>query len=214
MNIKNNIIKHNLKNVIFVCGTACGGKTTMARLIAEKYNYYLYDMDKMYAQHRSIADEFNQPNMCYHLKDFHKQYTRNPQEMALWNMSSLREQTEMVLIDLMALSKNQKVVADVLYSPAYTSEILDYNQIAFLVVDKKVIRKTYFNRPEKRGFYEFVKKQELSELYFDNIFKGLELTNELEQAKMKESGFFVYERQKNDTYESVLDILEKHYDLK
>lgn len=213
MNFKNNIIKHNLKNVIFVSGTACGGKTTMARLIAEKYNYYLYDLDKMYETHRKIADEINQPQMCCHLKDFHKQYTRSPQEMALWNMSSLEEQTEMALIDLMTLSRHQKVVADVLYSPAYTREILDYNQIAFLVVDKSVIRKTYFNRPEKRGFNEFVKKQKLSDAYFENIFRGLELTNELEQEKMKQSGFFVYERQENDTYESVLQILENHYNF-
>lgn len=213
MEIKNNIIKHNLKNVIFVCGTACGGKTTMAKLIAEKHNLYLYDMDKMYEHHRKIADEANQPQMCYHMKDFHKQYTRSPQEMALWNMSSLQEQTEMVLIDLMTLSHNQTVVADVLYSPAYTKEILDYNQIVFLVVDKSIIRKTYFNRPEKRGFYEFVKKQKLSETYFENIFNGLELTNELEQDKMKKSGFFVYERKESDTQESVLKTLEKHFGL-
>lgn len=42
MNIQNNIIKYNLKNVLFISGTACGGKTTMAKLIAEKHNLYLY----------------------------------------------------------------------------------------------------------------------------------------------------------------------------
>lgn len=213
MNFKNNIIKHNLRNVIFVCGTACGGKTTMARLLAEKYNFYLYDMDKMYEQHRKIADEVNQPQMCYHLQNFHKQYTRTPQEMALWNMSSLAEQTEMVLLDLMTISRNQRVVADVLYSSAYTREILDYNQIVFLVVEKNIIRKTYFNRPEKMGFYEFVKKQKFSDMYFENIFKGLEYTNELEQEKMKQSGFFVYERKQSDTQESVLKILTNHFGL-
>ena len=35
MKIANNIIKEHLKNVYFLCGGAYGGKTTMARLLAE-----------------------------------------------------------------------------------------------------------------------------------------------------------------------------------
>lgn len=213
MNIQDNIIKHHLKNVIFICGTACGGKTTMARLLAEKHKLYLYDMDKMYENHREIANGKFQPDMCYHMKDFHEQWTRPAKEQARWNMSSLREQTEMALVDLMILSRSQKVVADVLYSPIYTKEILDYHQLVFLTVDKSVIRKVYFNRPEKRGFYDFVAKQELSNLYFENIFQGLELTNELEQIQMNESGLFLYERKPADTLESVLRLLEEHFNL-
>ena len=213
MNIQDNIIKYNLKNVLFISGTACGGKTTMAKLIAEKHNLYLYDMDKMYENHRKIAVESYQPDMCYHMSDFHEQWMRPTEEQARWNMNTLKEQTEMVIIDLITLSKNHKIVADVLYSPIYTKEILDFNQIAFLTVNKKAIRESYFNRPEKIGFYEFVKKQTLADIYFDNIFKSLELTNEMEQEKMKKSGFFIYERQKEDTKESVLQILEKHFCL-
>ncbi len=52
MKIEDNIIKHNLKNVLFICGTACAGKTTMSKLLAEKYNFYLYDMDKQYTEHK------------------------------------------------------------------------------------------------------------------------------------------------------------------
>ncbi|WMJ23818.1 AAA family ATPase [Paludicola sp. MB14-C6] len=213
MIIQDNIIKYNLKNVIFVCGTACGGKTTMSKLLAEKHNLYLYDMDKMYEYHREVANEKYQPDMCYHMKDFYQQWTRSAEEQARWNMNSLREQTEMVLIDLMTLSRNQRVIADVLYSPIYTTKILDYNQLVFLTVNKSIIRDVYFNRPEKRDFFEFVAKQELSHLYFENLFKGLELTNELEQKQMKASGLFVYERKATDTQESVLHLLEEHFHL-
>jgi hypothetical protein len=213
MEIQNNIVKYNLKNVLFICGTACGGKTTMSKLLSEKHDLYLYDMDKMYDQHRAIADEKHQPDTCYHMKDFHEQWTRPVEEQARWNINSIKEQTEMVLLDLMKLSQNQKVVADVLYSPVYTQEIIDYNQIIFLTVDKKEIRNCYFNRPEKRDFYEFVKSKSLANIYFENIFQGLELTNELEQQLMKQSGFFVYERKKKDTKAELLKIIEKHFRL-
>lgn len=214
MEIQNNIIKYNLKNVLFICGTACGGKTTMSKLLAEKYGFYLYDMDKMYDRHRAVAKEHFQPDMCYHMKDFHQQWTRPTEEQAKWNMNSIKEQSEMVLVDLMRISENQKVVADVLYSPVYTQEILDYNQIVFLTVNKSVLAAQYFNRPEKRGFYEFVKKQPLADVYFRNIIKGLELTNDLEQEMMRQSGFKIIERKPEHTKESLLQEVELHFGLR
>jgi dephospho-CoA kinase len=148
MNIENNIIKHNLKNVYFICGTACGGKTTMSKMLAEKYGFYLYDMDKHYSEHRPIAQEEYQPDMCYHGKNFHEQWMRPIEEQARWNINSLKEQSEMVLIDLMKLSENQKVVADVLFTTDYLEGIVDYNQIVFLTADKQLIREIYFNGTE------------------------------------------------------------------
>lgn len=213
MEIQNNVIKYNLKNVLFVCGTACGGKTTMAKLLADKYGLYLYDMDKMYDDHRAIAEEQYQPDTCYHMKDFHEQWMRPVEEQARWNMNSIKEQTDMVLIDLMNISRNQKVVADVLYSPVYTKEILDYNQIVFLTVDKAVLRSQYFNRPEKRDFYEFVNEQPLKDTYFNNIIKGLELTNDLEQQMMRQSGLKIIERKENGTKEDLLKEIEAHFGL-
>lgn len=213
MEIQNNIIKYNLKNVLFVCGTACGGKTTMSKLLADKYGFYLYDMDRMYDKHRAIAQEQYQPDTYYHMQNFHEQWMRPVEEQARWNMSIIKEQSEMVLIDLMNISRNQTVVADVLYSSVYTKEIIDYNQIVFLTVDKVVLSSQYFNRPEKRDFYEFVKVQPLADVYFKNIIKGLELTNDLEQQMMRESGLRIIERKQNETKESLLKELEAHFGL-
>ena len=213
MEIQNNTIKYNLKNVLFISGNACAGKTTMSKLLAEKHGFLLYDMDKEYEAHRLIADTEHQPNTCYHLTDFHEQYTRPVEEQARWNLNSIKEQSEMVLLDLIRLSQNQTVVADVLYSPLYTKEIIDYNHIVFLTVDKKELRQGYFNRPEKRDFFEFVKKQELANVYFDNIIRGLELTNEAEQHLMRQSGFKIIERTQTDTKECMLRKIEAHFKL-
>ena len=213
MNIQDNIIKHHLKNVYFICGTACGGKTTISKLLAEKYGFYLYDMDKEYDKHRAIAEAQFQPDTCYHMKNFHEQWTRSAQESARWNINCIREQSEMVLIDLLNLSQQQTVVADVLYSSLYSKDVIDDNRIVFLTVNKAALREQYFNRPEKRSFYEFVKAQPLADLYFENILKGLELTNDLEQKMMKESGFKIIERTKNHTPESLLKEVEEHFGL-
>lgn len=41
MNIANNIIREHKKNVYFLCGGAYGGKTTMAKLLEEKYGFIM-----------------------------------------------------------------------------------------------------------------------------------------------------------------------------
>ena len=76
MNIQDNVIRNALKNVYFVCGNACAGKSTIARMIADKHGFELYDMDAQYERHRAIALPEYQPNMCYHMRDFHEQWTR------------------------------------------------------------------------------------------------------------------------------------------
>ena len=213
MKIENNILKSALKNVYFVCGNACGGKTTISRLLAEKHGLLLYDMDERYPEHRAIADEAHQPEMCYHMKDHHAQWTRPIAEQVRWSAESLNEQTEMVLVDLIRLSQDRKVVADVLYSPVYTPELLDPRQIVFLTVDTPLIRKCYFERPEKSGFKDFVARQPLADVYFENIFLSLELANRLARESMQKSGFLTLERTENSTVESTLAAVEAHFGL-
>ena len=100
-----------------------------------------------------------------------------------------------------------------IYHLHVTRELVDEKQLVFLTVDKSVLRTQYFNRPEKQAFYQFVKAQPLADVYFDNILSGLELTNELEQEAMRQSGLKIIKRQPDDTRESLLCKVELHFGL-
>lgn len=52
---ENNILRHHLKNVYWIGGTTCGGKTT-----AEKHNYCHYDADTMFNEFRKLATSGHQ----------------------------------------------------------------------------------------------------------------------------------------------------------
>ncbi len=43
MNIAENILKNSLKNVYFLAGTDCGGKTTMANELSKKYGFIYFN---------------------------------------------------------------------------------------------------------------------------------------------------------------------------
>ena len=57
MIFQNNIIKEYLKNVYFITGTPCGGKTTISRTLAKKYNLLVYDVDERFERNENSTIE-------------------------------------------------------------------------------------------------------------------------------------------------------------
>ena len=53
----------------------------------------------------------------------------------------------------------------------------------------------------------------MKDTYFENIFQALELTNDIEQIAMRDSGFLILERKAGSTKEDMLTRLEKHFGL-
>ena len=46
MIFQDNVMKEYLKNVYFIAGTPCGGKTTISCALAKKYGFEIYDIDE------------------------------------------------------------------------------------------------------------------------------------------------------------------------
>lgn len=63
MYIANNVISNALKNVYWVLGGACGGKTTAARILSEKYGMIHYNADDKMWSHKQMANYSEQPAM-------------------------------------------------------------------------------------------------------------------------------------------------------
>jgi len=76
MNIADNILKHHLKNVLFVSGTAYGGKTTMTKLIEGKYGFLRYRESTKFNEHLAYANKHYQPAMCYERGDWQRFFNR------------------------------------------------------------------------------------------------------------------------------------------
>ena len=57
MIFQDNIIKQYLKNVYFIAGTPCGGKTTVSRALAKKYGIMVYDIDERFDEIVKYEDE-------------------------------------------------------------------------------------------------------------------------------------------------------------
>lgn len=84
MIFQDNIIKEYLKNVYFITGTPCGGKTTVSRALGQKYGISVYDIDERFQAHREMSDVKMQPNMNKEFRNADEFFGRSKEEYKQW----------------------------------------------------------------------------------------------------------------------------------
>ncbi len=80
MQIGETIIKHYLKNVLFINGTAYAGKSTMAAMLAERYGLVHCGENYHGPVAKQVATPDKYPNLCYFrtMKDWQEFINRPP----------------------------------------------------------------------------------------------------------------------------------------
>lgn len=65
MKIENNILKHYLKNVYFITGTAYAGKSTTVKMLSERYDMIFCGENYHSKVSDTVADPAHQPDISY-----------------------------------------------------------------------------------------------------------------------------------------------------
>jgi len=221
MNIANNILKHSLKNVYFLVGTACGGKTTMARELSKKHGFIHYN-DNWNEAHfkvwQSIINEKYQPHSANRKEiDWEIYFSRSVEEFLADKNDNhgSAEYLEFSIIELIKLSQNNKVVADVWIEDLdFLTEISDYGRIACLIAPGELIIRDYYKRDDHKDFTDCIKSLKNPESKFETqneLFRigAKEFLNNAEKRNL-----FVIKRTEDSTVENTLAQLEQHFGLK
>jgi len=221
MNIENNILKHSLQNVYFMLGTACGGKTTMSRELSKKYGFIHFNdnwNEDNFKVWQSIIDEKYQPNAFKRKdkNDWEEYFSRSVEEFLADknDVHGANEYVEFCIIELIKLSQNNKVIADVWIEDwDLMTEISEYNRIVCLLAPGELIIRDYYQREDHIGFTNCIKSLKDPEKKFETqneLFK----IGAIEMAeKAKKYNFFSIMRNKESTVEGTLKILEEHFNL-
>ena len=224
MNIAENILKHSLQNVYFLTGTACGGKTTMARELSKKYRFIHFN-DNWHEDNvkvwESIIDKKYQPSSVkgQGVTDWEAYFSRSLDEFLAdeENDNEVREQLEFSIIEIIKLAQNNKVVADIWFDSdddkRLLTEISNYNRIACLLAPAELAIRDYYDRPDHSEIAERIKTLKNPEKIFEKENEDLRM-HVKEEAEMAEKyGFFTIMRTEESTIENTLKILEKHFGL-
>lgn len=213
MEIADNIIKESLKNVYWIGGTACGGKTTMARSLSKKYNMEHYNVDEMYDYYRSIANVEEQPGLCKKFKDANEYFSR-PQEEYVEYLNQLnRESFGMIIVDLIKSLSNKSIIVEGHYPPEAISNISTYNKIAFLYADEDIIRSDYMTRKDKRDMLDYINTTSDSDHVINHVLDVVVGCSKIQVEMGKQFDIKFFKRDKNTTVEDRLNELETHFGL-
>jgi len=213
MIFQDNVIKEYLKNVYFITGTPCGGKTTVSRELAKRHNLLVYDIDEQFAHHKKISDSAFQPSMNRTFKDADEFFGRTAEEYKKWLTDSLREQMDFVILDLIRLSQNQIVLCDCHLTIEEAEKFTEASRIVFLIKEPSNLVDDYCNRPDHQGFSGFINSASDAERAKAVCNATLKSLNEKGYKEIKESDYYWIERTSKSTVDETVRKVERHFGL-
>ena len=220
MKIENNILKHYLKNVYFITGTAYAGKSTTVKMLAERYGMVCCGENYHMEAANEVATPKTHPDICYNrlLTDWKEFVTRSPEEYERWIYAVGREAAEFEVAELISVSKDKKVIADTNIPLDILKEISEYSRVAVMLCPQSMSVERFFNRddPEKQFLLNVIDSCDDPIAVMDNYRQGLARINSKEHYdEYANSGFFTVVREDNgvDTREEVCRRIANHFGL-
>jgi adenylate kinase family enzyme len=135
-------------NILFVLGSPCSGKSTISKLLAEKYNMYYFSGDnKRFEYYRDAKIDLH-PYMTKNGANF---FDWSLEEMIDWERGVIAEQTPYILQDLNEYANsNRWVLYEGMLDMDYVKDIIPKDRVVFLKVDKKISEDTFFEREDHK----------------------------------------------------------------
>ena len=211
MIFQDNVIKEYLKNVYFITGTPCGGKTTISRELSKKHGFGVYDVDEQFENHRKISNAIFQPAMNKVFKDADAFFGRTVEEYKKWLIDNTREQLDFVLLDLIRLSQSQTVLCDCHLTLDEAEKITEPSRIVFLIKEPSKLIDDYCNRSNHQGFNDFIHSASDIEKAKETCNETLKSINENRYNAIKGSSYYWVERTINSTVLDTVKEVERYF---
>lgn len=211
MVLQDNTLKQYLKNVYFITGTPCGGKTTVSRALAKQYGITVYDVDEQFPAHQMMSDAAWQPSMNQDFRNADEFFGRSVDEYGKWLLTNTREQLDFVILDLIRLSWNQLVLCDCHLTLEQAAQLSDISHVAFMLKKPKNLVEEYCNRPDHQGFSDFIHSATDFERAKNTCNETLKSLNMKHYEEVKESAFFWLERDNGRSVEETVALVAKHF---
>ncbi|HVT59840.1 MAG TPA: hypothetical protein VHR45_15745 [Thermoanaerobaculia bacterium] len=106
-------LRQRLAHVLWLGGSACAGKTTVARLLAARYGLAAYHCDDAFTRHRARTTPARHPDFCRVGDLSFEEMWRVPlADQVVDLLAFYREQLELLIEDLLALPAGAPLLAE------------------------------------------------------------------------------------------------------
>lgn len=205
-------------NVYFINGTAYAGKSTMVKLLAEKYDGIACGEN----YHDELIDDLDSgefPGLTYtrDLQNWSDFIRRTPEEYEAWIKQTTKECTILELKILEKLSGQGKpIFVDTNIPVEVLAEISDKEHVLIMLAEPEISVKRFFERPdrEKQFLYQLLLKEENPADAIENFRECLKRVNSREiYNSFLNSGFNVILRDEKRTVEDTFLLVKEAFKL-
>ncbi|MBQ6887356.1 MAG: hypothetical protein IJN54_07605 [Lachnospiraceae bacterium] len=206
-------------NIYFINGTAYAGKSTMVKMLAEKYNGIACE-ENYHDVRISDLDSYEFPGLTYtrDLKDWRDFIRRTPDEYEAWIKETTKECTILELQILEELSKQDKMIfVDTNIPTEVLAEISDKDHVLIMLAEPEISVNRFFERPdkEKQFLYQLLLNEENPDEAMENFRKCLKRVNSKEiYNHFLNSGFNVIIREDERTIEETFLLVERLFKMR
>ena len=206
------------ENTFFIIGTAYAGKSTMVKLLAEKYGGIACEEN----YHNALLPELDKnefPNLTYtrDLEDWHDFIRRTPDEYEAWVKGSSQECETLELQILSRLDpKGKMVFVDTNIKVETLKDISDRDHVQVMLAPPEVSVNRFFERPdrEKQFLYRLIMEEEEPQRALENFRECLKRINsQANYDAFLHSGFKVLVRDENRSVEDTFALVERCFGL-
>lgn len=215
-----NNIKKKLKNVYFINGTAYAGKSSVCKLLANKYNMIHCEENYKFNEFLKRTTPKTHPNMNYFntMKSWEEFVTRERDEYIAWLNGVSRETTEFEIEELLSLvASGKRIIVDTNIPHEVLAQISDREHVAYMVATPEISTYEWFNREdeEKQFLLDVIKNTDEPEINLKKFQDTLAYANRQEVIdEFINSGFFVVKRESvDDDIMEKLALIEEHFGL-
>ncbi len=209
-----------MDDIYYIIGTAYAGKSTMVKLLAEKYEGIACEEN----YHDRLVDEKLDKNefpcLCYtrDLQDWREFIRRTPEEYASW-IDGVAKECEILELQILKELKKQghRIFADTNISIETLKKISDTDHVLVMLSDQMISVNRFFERSdrEKQFLYQLLMQEPDPDAAMVNFREMLMRVNSKEAYdKFFNSGFKVLLRDDNRTVKETLEIVEELLRLK
>ena len=202
----------------FITGTAYAGKSTMVKLLAEKYDG-IFCGENYHNERLDGLDPSEFPGLTYtrDLEDWHDFVRRTPDEYEAWIDRTSKECEILELQMLEDLSKQgRKIFVDTNISVETLRQISDDRHVLIMLADSDVSVRRFFDRPdrEKQFLYRLMLEESDPQASLENFRQCLMRINSRERYDaFLHYGFPVLLRDDGRTAEQTLALVERSFGL-
>lgn len=204
-----------MNDIYYIIGTAYAGKSTMVKLLAEKYNGIACEENYHDRIVDGRLDKTKFPCLCYtrDLQDWREFIRRTPEEYESW-IDGVTKECEILELKILEELKKQKrrIFVDTNISVETLKEISDTDHVLVMLSDQTVSVNRFFERPdrEKQFLYQLLMQEDNPEAAMANFREMLKRVNSKERYdRFLHSGFQVLLRDDDRTIDETLEIVER-----